>query len=71
MALLKVVLLMGINVLVIPLVFVILLYLANRREVMRGVRTEWWRNAILCVGLLLSLILAAQKFPDYMATLFT
>lgn len=70
-ALLKVVLLMGINVLVIPLVFVILLYLANRREVMRGVRTEWWRNAILCVGLLLSLILAAQKFPDYMATLFT
>lgn len=69
-ALLKVVLLMGINVLVIPLVFVILLFLANSRDVMQGVRTEWWRNAILGVGLLLSLILAAQKFPDYMATLF-
>jgi len=70
-ALLKVVLLMGINVLVIPLVFVILLYLANSRDVMHGVRTEWWRNAILGVGLLLSLVLAAQKFPDYMATLFS
>src|SRR5690606_33650733 len=64
-ALLKVVLLMGINVLVIPLVFVILLYLANSRDVMHDVRTEWWRNLILVVGLFLSLLLAAQKIPDY------
>jgi len=70
-ALLKVVLLMGINVLVIPLVFVILLYLANSRDVMRGVRTEWWRNAILGVGLLLSLVLGAQKVPGYVAALFS
>ncbi len=70
-ALLKVVLLMGINVLVIPLVFVILLYLANSRKVMHDVPTEWWRNAILGLGLLLSLVLAAQKFPDYMAVLFS
>ncbi|QIB67470.1 divalent metal cation transporter [Kineobactrum salinum] len=70
-ALLKVVLLMGINVLVIPLVFVILLYLANSRDVMHDVRTEWWRNLILVVGLFLSLLLAAQKIPDYMAALFS
>lgn len=70
-ALLKVVLLMGINVLVIPLVFVILLYLANSRDVMHGVRTEWWRNAILGVGLLLSLVLGAQKVPDYVAALLS
>lgn len=69
-ALLKVVLLMGVNVLVIPLVFVILLYLANSRRVMGAVATEWWRNAILGVGLLLSLVLAGQKIPDYLATLF-
>jgi Mn2+/Fe2+ NRAMP family transporter len=70
-ALLKVVLLMGINVLVIPLVFVILLYLANSRAVMQSLRTEWWRNGILVIGLGLSIILAVQKFPDYMATLFS
>lgn len=70
-ALLKVVLLMGVNVLVIPLVFVILIYLANSREVMQGVRTEWWRNAILGVGLLLSCVLALQKFPGYLAALLS
>ncbi len=68
-ALLKVVLLMGINVLVIPVAFVIVLLLANSDEVMGQWRAEWWRNALLGLGLVVSLALAVQKFPYYWTTL--
>ncbi len=68
-ALLKVILLMGINVVVIPLVYVILLFLANRRSVMQDVPTPWWRNALLGVGLAASTVLAIDKAPGYAALL--
>jgi hypothetical protein len=32
-------------------------------------RAEWWRNALLALGLAVSLALAVQKFPYYWATL--
>ncbi len=64
-ALLKVILLMGINVVVIPLVYVIMLLLVNNENVMKDFRAEWWRNALLTVGLLVSLVLAVTKAPHY------
>jgi Mn2+/Fe2+ NRAMP family transporter len=64
-ALLKVILLMGINVVVIPVVYVIVIALCNSRSVMRGVRVEPWRNVILAAGLLASLLLAVDKAPGY------
>jgi Mn2+/Fe2+ NRAMP family transporter len=64
-ALLKVLLLMGINVVVIPLAFVIVLILVNNGAVMREFKAEWWRNGLLIVGLLVSLALAVDKAPYY------
>lgn len=64
-ALLKVVLLMGINVVVIPLVYVIMILLVNKESVMKEFRAEWWRNAVLVIGLVVSLILAVHKAPLY------
>ena len=60
-ALLKVILLMGFNVLVMPLVYVIVIALCNSRSVMHEVKMEPWRNAILVLGLLASLALAIQR----------
>lgn len=68
-ALLKVILLMGINVVVIPVVYVIVIALCNSRAVMRDVRTEAWRNALLGVGLGVSLLLAVDKAPGYFTLL--
>ena len=69
-ALLKVILLMGINVVVIPVVYVIVIALVNSRAVMRGVATEPWRNVVLVLGLLASLGLAVHKAPGYLQLLF-
>jgi len=69
-ALLKVILLMGVNVVVIPVVYVIVIALVNSRSVMREVRPEPWRNAILVVGLLASVLLAVDKAPGYLRLLF-
>ncbi|MFV0275829.1 MAG: divalent metal cation transporter [Parahaliea sp.] len=68
-ALLKVVLLMGINVVVIPLVFVIVIYLINRPSVVGNHTAEWWRNALLAAGLLTSIALAVDKVPHYLSIL--
>lgn len=68
-ALLKVILLMGINVLVMPLVYVIVIVLCNSRTVMGEVRMEPWRNVILGLGLLASLGLAIYKAPGYIGPL--
>jgi Mn2+/Fe2+ NRAMP family transporter len=68
-ALLKVVLMMGINFLVIPAAFAIVILLANQRDVMGNHRTEWWRNLILGIGLLVSVILASTKAPYYWSLL--
>ncbi|EAQ96618.1 NRAMP family divalent metal transporter [Congregibacter litoralis] len=64
-ALLKVILLMGINVIVIPLAFVIVIVLVNSRAVMREFQAEWWRNLVLVIGLLTSIVLAVDKAPHY------
>lgn len=68
-ALLKVVLLMGINVVVIPSVFLLVIYLVNKRDVVGEHRAEWWRNALLGIGLALSVVLAVDKLPHYLQML--
>jgi hypothetical protein len=69
-ALLKVILLMGVNVVVIPVVYVIVIALSNNPAVMRRVPAEPWRNAILALGLLASLVLSVDKAPGYYRLLF-
>lgn len=64
-ALLKVILLMGINVVVIPLGFVIVILLANNGSVMREFKAQWWRNLTLAIGLFVSIALAVDKAPHY------
>jgi len=70
-ALLKVILLMGINVVVIPLVYLILIVLINTPGVMVEHTAGRWRNAFLFTGLLLSLGLAVHKAPQYYHLLTT
>ncbi|MCA8890210.1 MAG: divalent metal cation transporter [Parvularculaceae bacterium] len=65
-ALLKVVLLMGVNVVVIPLIIVAMMYLINRRSVMGEHTAGIVRNLILGVCLALSLGLAFDKAPHYL-----
>ncbi len=64
-ALLKVVLLMGVNVVVVPLVYVCVIVLVNNKDVMGEFRAAWWRNAVLVAGLLVSVMLAIDKAPGY------
>ena len=66
---LKVVLLMGVNVLVIPLVITAMIYLLNRRAVMGEHTASPVRNIFLVLCLIVSLVLAVDKFPDYLAML--
>jgi manganese transport protein len=66
-ALLKVVLLMGANVFVIPLVIAAVIYLLNRRSVMGTHTAGSLRNVLLVLALLVAIVLAADKFPDYLA----
>lgn len=66
-AMLKVVLLMGMNVLVIPLVIISMIYLLNRRAVMGEHTASFGRNILLLLCLVVSVVLAVDKFPDYLA----
>jgi manganese transport protein len=66
-ALLKVVLLMGANVFVIPLVIAAVIYLLNRRAVMGAHTAGSLRNVLLVLALVVSIVLAVDKFPDYLA----
>lgn len=68
-AMLKVVLLMGVNVLVIPLVITAMIYLLNKRAVMGEHTASPARNALLLVCLITSIALAVNKLPDYLAML--
>ena len=68
-ALLKVVLLMGVNVLVIPMVIVAITYLLNRSAVMGEHTAGIWRNILLLLTLGVSVVLAVVKLPDYVAML--
>jgi manganese transport protein len=64
-ALFKNLLLMSVNTVVIPLVFVALIILANRKDVMGMHTASPVRNAILGAGLLLSAVLAVINLPKY------
>ena len=68
-ALLKVLLLMGFNAIVIPLVIVIVLVLVNRRDVMGAHTASLARNLVLVAALLLSFWLMLEKLPDYIQML--
>ncbi len=64
-ALLKVLLLMGFNAIVIPLVIVIVLVLVNRADVMGEHTASRPRNLVLVAALALSVWLTLEKLPDY------
>ena len=64
-ALLKVLLLMGFNTIVIPLVIVIVLVLVNRADVMGEHTASRPRNLVLVAALALSVWLTLEKLPDY------
>ena len=66
-ALLKVLLLMGFNAIVIPLVITIVLLLINKPEIMGQHRARWPRNGVLVAALALSVWLMLEKLPDYIA----
>ncbi len=66
-AMLKVVLLMGVNVLVIPMVIIAMIYLVNRKAVMAEYTASPWRNGLLVLCLVVSVVLAIDKVPDYLA----
>ena len=68
-ALLKVLLLMGVNLVVAPLALAIILYLINSRTLMGPHRAGWARNLLLVSGLLLGLVLAGIRLPGYLASL--
>tara|TARA_R110001599_G_scaffold353231_1_gene591053 strand:- start:137983 stop:139257 length:1275 start_codon:yes stop_codon:yes gene_type:complete len=68
-ALLKVVLLMGFNAIVIPLVIIIVMVLVNRQALVGEHTAEPWRNLVLITALALSLLLMAEKLPDYLQML--
>jgi Mn2+/Fe2+ NRAMP family transporter len=61
-AMLKVVLLMGVNVLVLPIILAALLYLVNQRSVM-GEHTHSGRNLVLAGCVALSVVLAVAMAP--------
>lgn len=64
-ALLKVILLMGVNVVVMPAVYLVVLLLSNRRSVMRANTNGPLRNLLLLAGLGASCGLAINKAPNY------
>lgn len=61
-ALLKVILLMGVNVLVIPLVIIAMIYLLNRRAVMGEHTAGPGRNVLLVLCLIVAVVLAVNQF---------
>ncbi len=67
-AMLKVVLLMGVNVLIIPLVIGTMIYLINRKAVMGEHTASPFRNLLLILCMIVSIVLAVDKFPDYLVT---
>lgn len=69
-ALLKVLLLMGVNALLIPMVMVIVIILVNRQQVMGQHRANITRNMILGIGAIISIWLSIVKLPGYIAIIF-
>ncbi|MEJ8567812.1 NRAMP family divalent metal transporter [Elongatibacter sediminis] len=66
-AMLKVVLMMGANVFVVPLVIFTLIYLLNRRAVMGEHTAGAPRNLLLGVCLIMAVALAVNQFPNYLS----
>ena len=69
-ALLKIILLMGINIVIVPMAIIIILYLINKRSIMGDDKANIGRNLFLLGSLGLSVWLAASKLPDYISALF-
>jgi manganese transport protein len=68
-ALLKIILLMGLNIVIVPMAIIIVLYLVNKRSIMGEYRANIWRNLFLVASLGLALWLAASKLPEYITKL--
>ena len=68
-ALFKLLLLMGINAIVVPLVYLIVLILINRKSVMGEHTGSIARNLILLAALVLSLTISVIKMPEFVRTL--
>ena len=69
-ALLKVLLLMGVNALLIPLVMLVVIVLVNRQHVMGEYKANVARNVILGIGAIISIWLSIVKLPGYAAMIF-
>jgi Mn2+/Fe2+ NRAMP family transporter len=70
-ALLKIILLMGVNIVIVPIAMVIIIYLINKRSVMGDHTANAGRNVLLAASLVLSLWLASAKLPDYWSQIQT
>ena len=68
-ALFKLLLLMGINAIVVPLVYLTVLILVNRKSVMGEHTSSMPRNIILLSALILSLTVSVIKLPDFVQAL--
>ena len=68
-ALFKLLLLMGINAIVVPLVYLIVLILINREAVMGDHTGSIARNLILLTALVLSLTISVIKMPEFVQAL--
>ncbi len=68
-ALFKLLLLMGINAIVVPLVYLIVLILINRKSVMGEYTGSRARNLILLTALILSLTISVIKMPEFVRAL--
>ena len=67
-ALAKNLLLMGVNTIVIPLAFFVLIFLLNKKAVMGEHVASVGRNIVLATGLLLSVSLSVSNLPDVIQT---
>ena len=68
-ALFKLLLLMGINAIVVPLVYLAVLILINKKSVMGEHTGSLSRNLILLAALILSLTISVIKLPEFVRTL--
>jgi manganese transport protein len=68
-ALLKILLLMGLNIVIVPMAIIIIIYLINKRSIMGEYKANFGRNLFLFASLGLSVWLALSKLPEYIAKL--
>jgi len=68
-ALLKIVLLMGLNIVVMPIVLVAIIFLSRKKAIMKNHTAGLFRTGILAVLLLAALAIGAHKLPLYLELL--